>query len=283
MKRPELRTDGVLTGAWLGRTLALPQGASLMELDLQKLRTRLLAEQQVLSATLTKNFPDRLVVQISERSPIARLKVRTLGQEYVLLVARDGVIYAGEGYDKSVLETLPWLDGVQLKPDHGGFRPIPGMAVAAELLSRARIEAEDLYSKWFVISLTRLSADHKIQITTKEEDGGWTIYFSTNDDFFRQLAKLNYITDTLTARAPGAKATIDLTLGQDVPVTITPEAPDHGVPATSSTPAQMTNVTPSSVATAALRFEFARSVDAASEQDLFVLPSSPFKKTKREL
>ncbi len=218
MRPPELRTDGVLDGAWLLRTLALPEGASLMELDLATLRARLLAESQVAGATLTKHFPDRLVVQITERGPVARVMMQFLGQQKALLVGRDGVIYAGEGYDASILDTLPWLDGVKITPDGGGFQPIAGMNAAAELLGKARLEADHLYAEWNVVSLARLQSDRKLEIRTK--DGLRTIYFTTTDDFFRQLAKLDYITEALNAKAPGARAVIDLSLGQDVPVQV---------------------------------------------------------------
>lgn len=231
VKPPQLRTDGVLDNAWLARTLALPPKASLIELDLEKLRARVLAEPQVASATLTKSFPDRLIVTISERSPVARVMTQMLGEQRAFVVARDGVIFAGEGYDRSTLDSLPWLDGITIQPAGGGFRPIAGMEIAAELLSKARLEAEHLYNTWAVISLARLQSDHRLEVRTK--DGRNLIYFSTDDDFFRQLSKLDYISDAVAARAPDAKATIDLSLGQDVPVMVTasPEAEAESRPA----------------------------------------------------
>jgi len=75
MKAPELRTDGVLDQAWLVQTLAIPAKTSLLELDLDKLRTRLLAEPQIATATLTKHFPDRLIVTIAERSPVVEAQL----------------------------------------------------------------------------------------------------------------------------------------------------------------------------------------------------------------
>jgi cell division protein FtsQ len=285
VKAPELRTDGVLDNRWLARTLALPKSASLMELDLLKLQARLLAEDQVASATLTKVFPDRLVVQVSERSPVARLQVQWLGQRHTLLVARDGVVYAGEGYDPTVLETLPWLvvSPESLVPAGGHYRPIAGMELAAELLSKAGLEAEHLYNHWFAVSLLRLKTDRCIEVTTKE---GSRILFSTTDDFFRQLAKLDTITDELVARAPGATATIDLTLGQNVPVTVNPAPAPNTTPAPSlsrAAPASRPTGLASAPVDALPHFSWSQPVTAASEQALFVLPHSQSKQTKREL
>ena len=297
MKAPELRTDGVLTDAWLARTLALPRSTSLMELDLQKLQGRLLADNQVLAATLTKKFPDRLIVQIAERGPIARVMVQWMGRQTPLLVARDGVVYAGEGYDRSVLQTLPWLDGVKLTPQGGGFQRLRGMEVVADLLGKARLEAEQLYATWGVVSLARLDTDHQIEVHTK--DGLRTIYFTTRDDFFRQLAKLDYIVDSLAARTPPAKATIDLTFGENVPVMAVPLAPEASPagPKTEEDVHSPRNTAPANdddvrfphsavAATAAEtpRFHFGQQpVTARSEQAFFVLPPSQPRNPHREL
>ena len=110
-------TDGVLDRAWLDQTLALPGGASLMTLDLAALEDRLLASGQVQSVVLRRRFADNtLVVTVQERTPIARVMVQVGGTSpRPRLVARDGVVYEGVGYERTVLERLPWLDGVQLR------------------------------------------------------------------------------------------------------------------------------------------------------------------------
>src|SRR4051812_35190029 len=76
MKAPDLITtrEGVLDNAWLARTLELRPGLSLMELDLEKLRAQVLNDRQVLTAAVTRVFPDRLKVQVTERMPIARVR-----------------------------------------------------------------------------------------------------------------------------------------------------------------------------------------------------------------
>ena len=284
LRAPELRTDGVLDGAWLARTLALPAKTTLLELDLQKLRTRLLAEQQVATATLTKNFPDRLVVTISERNPVARVMTQMLGQKRALLVARDGVIYVGEGYDRATLETLPWLDGVKIVPAGGGFRPIAGMEQAAELLSKARLEAEHLYSTWGVISLARLATDRKLEVRTK--DGRVLVYFTTNDDFFRQLAKLDYIADALGSRDPAASAVIDLSLGQDVPVMVTPAPAEEPAASGPRRVARLSSASTTRDEHAAMAFRPDLPADGdrpASHPTLFVPPHPQFSQPNREL
>lgn len=211
----ELTTDGVLDKSWLLHALALPKGASLMELDLQQLRARLLAHGQVNAATLMKNFPDTLGVHVTERSPIARVAARFgAGEPRTLLVARDGVVFDGVGFAPADVARLPWLDGVKLVRQGEAILPIAGMRPAAELLATARFEADHLCESWQVISLARLPSDGELEIRTK---AGVVLVFKAGEDLFPQLARLNYLADALANQPTPAR--IDLSLGREVPVT----------------------------------------------------------------
>jgi cell division septal protein FtsQ len=218
IKHLELRTDGVLDHEWLARTLALPKKTSLMELDLQALRLTLLAGGQVNAASLTKHFPDTLKVQIAERSPVVRVMASWRGEQRPVLVARDGVVFDGAGYPEDMLAALPWLDGVKLTRSGENYQPIENMAPVAELLARARLDAEHLYTTWQVVSLARLRSDGEIEVRTKQ---GTTVVFGVNGDFFQQLAKLSYQWEMLSG-APNPPLKIDLSLGREVSVAFQP-------------------------------------------------------------
>jgi cell division protein FtsQ len=227
LKKVELKTnvEGVLNRDpdWLGLTLALPKNITLMEVDLRQLRERLLEDGQVLTANLTRKFPDRLAVQITERSPIARLMVESApGESERYLVARDGVIFRGAGYDSKLIATLPWLDGVTITRQGRGFLPLAGMDRVSDLLAEALHNVEHLYQTWRVVSLARLQSDREIEVRSRAPHAV-TIVFNANGDFFRQLAKLDYLWDKLAGR-PNIQARIDLTLGRQVPVVIEPRA-----------------------------------------------------------
>ena len=219
MKAPELKsTDGVLDHAWLARTLELAPGTSLMELDLEKLRGRILADRQVLTANLTRLFPDRLIVHVTERMPVARIRVDLGVVQRDLLVARDGVLFFGTGFDPAMLKTLPWLDGVSIAREGAGFRPIENMEIVARLIADAQFSAPHLYHFWQTVSLARLESDRELEVTMKN---GTRALFTGNGSFFVQLAYLDEIVDRLS-RIPGARAHVDLTLGREVPVTLEP-------------------------------------------------------------
>lgn len=219
IKPPELFTSGgVLDADWLARTLDLPKNVSLVELDLDKLRARLLADGQVTAASLSRTFPDRLTVKIAERTPVARIKVMFGSEPRELLVAADGYVYAGTGYARETLDALPWLAGFSLARDGAWFLPIPGMYAVANLLTKARTDAPHLFPTWHIVSMERLQLDDEIDVITKN---GTTVVFDARSSYFKQLAWLDSIVERLE-QMPMARARIDLSLGRDVPVMIEP-------------------------------------------------------------
>lgn len=285
MLPPILRTDGVLDDTWLARTLALPKRTSLMELDLEALRARLLADDQIVGATLTRQFPDRLIVQISERFPVARYAAHEGGRDQTLLVSRDGVIYRGSCYDPQIIESMPWIEGAPVVIDGGKYRPIPNMDTVADLLARARLEAEHLYSGWESVSLAKMDTLQRLEVRTREAaDHAYLVYFSTRDDYFRQLVRLSYICDKLTEVPAGYSTTIDLTLGgRDVPVCLNPP-PDLPDP---STVLPQSMIAGRSSANRSQLIPPSGDVSAVNQnrsaKALFEVPVVQPKKTKREL
>lgn len=217
LKEVTLATDGVLNKEWALRTLGIPKNATLMELDLPKLQAKLLASGQVKSALLSKSFPTTLVLSLSERSPVARIMVQESDQsKATYLVARDGVVYRGEGYADSGINDLPWLDGVRLARKNGVFSPIEGMEIVAELLSKARYEAAHLYPLFQIVNVARLQSDGEIEIRSRECE---SVIFSTTEDFFRQLAWFDSIRDMVKPTVDAPLAKVDLSLGRNAPVT----------------------------------------------------------------
>jgi cell division protein FtsQ len=227
LKYLEISTNGVLDRAWLARTLALPKDATLTGLDLERLRARLLASGQVAAATIIRQFPATLEVDISERQPVARLRLQQGGSPARdFLAASDGVIYDGTGYDPAMIASLPWLDGVKPVLQGGGFTPIANMKRVADLLAQAKLEAEPLYRTWRVVSLAGLEADGEIEVRTQS---GLKVIFGTQEDFFPQLARLDLLLDT----GPPGISTINLAFGKKVPVSFAnagaaPAAPTPG-------------------------------------------------------
>jgi cell division protein FtsQ len=223
-----LVTDGVLDKNWLARTLAIPGDATLMGLDLIKLRSKILGDAQVSFATVDRNFPDTLTVRISERSPVARLMAKSgADPARMLLVARDGVAFAGTGFDAAMVASLPWLDGVRLVRRGAAIAPIGGMAAVADLLASAKLEAESLYRTWQVVSLARLASDGEIDVYTR---GGMRIVFGANENYLRQIARLDLLIDVSSDPTRPLRE-VNLALGAQVPVSYGTAAPTLAEPA----------------------------------------------------
>lgn len=257
-----VRSDGVLGRAWVEHTLGVSPGANvpLMSLDLDALRDRLIESGQVRVAVVARRFPDVLAITLEERSPVLRVRAQASdGVERHLFVARDGFVFAGEGYDDSVVLGLPWLAGVTLARDLSGrgFAPVPGLDSVSDLLGTARASAPGLAKDFQVVSLARYARDGVILVRTPEVA---EIAFGTRDDFYRQIARLDYILDELRAKS-GASPVRSINLavgGRQVPVAFEPPpeppaAPTRNRPARPASPVPSTPV-PTPAAPAALTF-----------------------------
>lgn len=224
-----LTTNGVLDQAWLEETLALPAGAGLMELDLYALRSRLTASGQVNTAVLVREFPATLKVTLEERSPVVRMKAQLGGPDLrVFLVAQDGTVFAGHGYDRALIRSMPWLGGVSLRRSGSGFEPLTGIDRLADLLATARNGVPQRYATWRVVSLERMSTDGQIVVQSTEVP---EIIFGVREDFYSQIARLDLILDETRHRAGSPIRSIDLSVGAtQVPVALQlPSTPSNGI------------------------------------------------------
>ncbi len=207
-----LQSDGPLDHAWVERTLALPKGIDLMELDLYALRERLLSHPQVRTAVLARKFPDKLSIVIEERMPVARLRVPQSDSSLAdYFVSRDGYVFPGINFGAERAALLPYLDGLTLKRAGKGFAPVDGMETVSDLLGTARNNTFELYTRWRVVSLARLATDGVIVVHASDIPA---ITFGTRDAFLKQLAQLDLIVDRSRAQPEGRPlASVDLSVG----------------------------------------------------------------------
>ena len=142
----------------------------------------------------------------------------------MLLVSRDGVAFTGTGFDAAMVETLPWVDGIRLKRAGKSLAPIEGMRAVSDLLASAKLEADNLYRTWQVISLAHLAADGEIDVHTRD---GMNIIFGTKEDYLRQIARLDLLVGASTDPTRPLRE-VNLALGAQVPVTYGKAAPTLG-------------------------------------------------------
>lgn len=214
-----VRTDGVLDKAWVQRTLELPKATSLMELNLADLKRRLEESGQVSKAVLERRFPDVLAVTLQERTPVAQVRALIGNADPVsFMVSRDGTVYSGFGYDPAMAGGLPYIDGVKLIREGSAFVPIEGMDSVADLLGTAQASAPALYRSFKIVSLARFALDRTL--TVKSADVEVITFGSSQDSFYRQIARLDYIIEeTRRQNAAGQLKSVNLAVGdKQVPV-----------------------------------------------------------------
>lgn len=213
-------TNGVLREAWVGRTLAIRPGTTLVELSIFDLKQKLESRGQIETAKVERLFPSTLKVQLSERIPVARLAVEDgFGGYEILLVSGEGQVYRGRDYDPDFLKTLPYLDGVTpQKNQTGEFQPILGMEVASSFLDLLRRDYPALYEDLRVMDLRHIQKGSEIPGASIEVRGRRfpDIRFSSQA-YSQQLEKLVYVLDDLshrleTDRPRESVAAIDLSL-----------------------------------------------------------------------
>jgi cell division protein FtsQ len=114
------------------------------------------------------------------------------------------------------------------------------MEAVADLLAKAKLEAEHLYNSWRVVSLAKLEGDSEIVVETKEAT---KITFGINEDYFRQLANLDAILDAASAHPEKSLREINLAVGAQVPVSFV-DAPVASAEMTAAKPAAPALVLP---------------------------------------
>jgi cell division protein FtsQ len=157
------------------------------------------------------------VVTLQERTPVARLQASEgFGVTKQLLVAKDGVAYDGLGYDRPLIASLPWLDGVRLVKAGKGYAPVAGMAEVSALLSTAQLQAPHLYRNWLIVSLARLESADEILVKAQDVP---QIVFSRKRDFYKQIAQLDSVIEEVGRVLPEPSLqSVNLTLEGGVPV-----------------------------------------------------------------
>jgi cell division protein FtsQ len=118
----------LLTPAQVTEAADVPRGTPLLRVDAGAVTRRVEAISQVASATVTKDWPDRLVIAVTERTPV--MAVRMAGGGYDLL-DQTGVIVRWAQARPAALPLLSTsLPGAAL---HGSAEVTTAAAVLAEL------------------------------------------------------------------------------------------------------------------------------------------------------
>ena len=131
-----LRPTGSSTRTGSPGPLRSPPDATLMGLDLNQLRAKVLADAQVSTGGDRPELPGhadgshlRALAGGAHDGPVGRAARRRCSWS-----RGTGSPSPESGFDPAMVETLPWLDGIKLSRAARGLAPIEGMRPVSDLL-----------------------------------------------------------------------------------------------------------------------------------------------------
>jgi cell division protein FtsQ len=212
----DVETTGGLRREKVLEWAEIPSNANLMALDIRAVRQRLLSQSEIGEAQISKILPNRLVIKVTERRPIARVVTNVIvgqGRALVYALDRNGVVIAprpGEDFMR-----LPEIIGANL------LEIIPGQRVTSQSVLAAidlilLLEASRLRPK-----LGRPRVDISLEKTLRlsTPGGGWVILSCEQDLLEQQIERLAKIMEHASKRAMRIQSA-DLTVARNVPVVL---------------------------------------------------------------
>ena len=128
----------------------------LKKLNPYKVKEILEQRGQIRSAEVTKDFPDKLQIRISERQPILMLATQKADEPVQLWGVDDsGILFKPYNVKRMQVLGLPFLEGVKLADTLDGQTRIPGMEKVHYLLELLKREAYPVYDGIRTVSLAQ--------------------------------------------------------------------------------------------------------------------------------
>ncbi len=193
----EFQSDGSLNKKWFNNWFGPLRNRTLMDLDIAMIQAELMLEPQIIFARVSREFPSKLLVNITERKPILRLCLRSKSTgEEIWLVSKEGNIYKGQCYGRSSLQHLPYLDlkasTLKFTSNKKGFEPLDDISVVAPLLEVAKNKFPSFYTDWQIVSYNRPNDNDPgayIKIKSRKIEN---LRFAPHS-YEKQLKKLKYL------------------------------------------------------------------------------------------
>ncbi|MEC8209333.1 MAG: FtsQ-type POTRA domain-containing protein [Verrucomicrobiota bacterium] len=212
-------SDGALPASWLRNVVELRRDTAMMEIDIHTMKQQLEAHGQVKSASIERQFPNALKIDLKEHEPVLRIRVMDANEQTeVRIISREGTIYKGIGYTRATLNKLPFV--LPYQHPEGGISPMRGIDQVAELLEETRQAQPNFYKTWKLVSLKHYSGNPELpgQVIEIRSSMVPRIIFGLNNSFAQQIDRLAVILNYVQSRGNPAIKRIDLTLPKDAAV-----------------------------------------------------------------
>ena len=203
------------------RFLQVRRGQNLLALDLGELRRQLELQPIVEKAEISRELPGRLVVRITERVPVANISSGSAGTRYQ--IDRYGVIISYQGGSeefKKRLAALPEIIGASITDLRIG-RATTSMDIFYALSLIFKMDRMNPGMFWDIKTIDVSHRGSEMLVVTTTEKSMIKIGITDMDQQLRRFAKVLEDANQRSLRI----ATVDLTIGRDVPVTFASAAP----------------------------------------------------------
>ena len=216
-----VQNDGVLDPQLVARFAGAQIGQNLLGFDLDLARRNLLLVPLVRKAEVRRVLPDKLIIKLEERMPVAQLQVASAAKAFAgveFLIDRTGM----------VLKPLKLADGTVLRPQHKGALPlITGVSLADTQVGR-KVANEQIYRALDLIDEfdqspvasqlepARVDLSHPRRLIVQTQQGAVLTFDA--EEFTQQLRRLNMILQWARQQQKNVR-TVDLTVSRSVPVT----------------------------------------------------------------
>jgi cell division protein FtsQ len=221
LKAIEVTSDGNLTREAILRAADVAEGKNIFSISLPKVREELGALPQVEESRVQRILPNKLVISIQERRPVAWVVPRdaNLGSfnfENAYLVDRRGILLKTKSLAPEYLG-LPLIIGVDTSNCQAG-QPLEQDDVKAAL-DLIRASAEILQGRFQIQSID-VAKGYCLTVTDKQHA---SVTFST-EEIESQLRRLGTVLNYCDKNSRELQ-TVNLMAQRNVPVTFVPETP----------------------------------------------------------
>lgn len=191
LKEVVFKTDGAITKAWAQERGLLPEKQNIAQIDVKKIQADFLAVAQIKAAAVAKIYPDKILIEIKERKPAARVAIAQNGAVREYMLSSDGAIFSPVCIPQEAVADLPWVMGIPIAQKNGGFEPYPPAGAIDELITSARAALPQSFETWRTINASELQSITLPVMVVSTTDNVKIIFHAKNIKF--QLEKLEYI------------------------------------------------------------------------------------------
>lgn len=152
----KFETDGHITKKFLIKALAIRKDILFSEINIFKLKEKLLNISQIKDVYIERQFPASIFIKIKERIPLLKFVIQTRDKIELLFIDKfDGSIFRGSCLPKSVILTIPYVDLnlERSKQTKMGYQNVRGITKINQFINLLEKEYPDIYKDVNKISL----------------------------------------------------------------------------------------------------------------------------------